>query len=300
MRSAAVTGWLLIFVGATASAQFSITPQVGFEQAKTSLLYNGQPSFSPLGWQGALKASLKANYRFKKGFGPYASIGSSPAVVAFSFANPSDALTNYKATTQSLQWRVEGGYQFTSKPLLLKKGSAKNVAAKVAQPTQYKRSSCGSYAQHRCGGQKSEQTFKQKENNNVNMRLQPSVGIAYVPFTKDDFVSEGFKTQYNAGNWNTAMVTAMGFAFEKGRQSLFTLNVFYTKGLSNVDTKTFTKTENGKPASGSFSSKSSSWGMTVGVPFSLVKNKKTVPQPVQKKSSSSRCGEYRSHCVKHI
>ena len=91
MRSAAVTGVLLLLVGATASAQFSITPQVGFERAKTSINYNHLPSFSPIGWQGSLKAALRVYYRFKNGFGPYASIGSSPAVVAVSFASPSDS-----------------------------------------------------------------------------------------------------------------------------------------------------------------------------------------------------------------
>jgi hypothetical protein len=295
MRSAAVTGLLLIFVSATASAQFSITPQVGFEQAKTSVRYNGLPSFSPLGWQGSLKAALKADYRFKKGFGPYASISSRPAVVAFSFPNPSDAVNNYKAVTQSLQWQVEGGYQFTSKPLLLKKGTAKN-----AQPAEYRRSTCSGYAHHSCSGEKSRQTLQRKENNNLNLRLQPSLGIAYVPFAKDDFEAAGTNIQYNAGNWKTAVVPAIGFEFDKGRQRLLTLNVFYTKGITNLDTKTFTKIENGKPGSGSFSSSTSSWGMTVGVPFSIIKHKATIAPEVQKKATNSRCGEYRSHCVKHI
>jgi hypothetical protein len=300
MRSAAVCGLLLLLVGATASAQFSITPQVGFEQSKTALSYNNLSSFAPLGWQGTLKAALHMDYRFKNGFGPYASVGSSPAVVAFSFANPSDALNNYKAATESLQWRLEGGYQFTSKPILLKKGTAKNIVSKsVAAPTEYKRS-CGSYQHHGCGQQKSVQAFKKPQNNNLNLRLQPSLGVSYIPDAPEDFKTVGNTTQYNAGNWKTAVVSALGFEFDKGHQRLLTLNIFYSKGLTNLDTKTFTKTENGKPSSGTFNSSSSAWGMTVGIPFSFVQAKKHAPKPVQKQPAKSGCESYRSHCVRHI
>ena len=299
MRSAAVCGLLLLLVGATASAQFSLTPQVGFEQSKTSLSYNILSSFSPLGWQGSLKAALRMDYRFKNGFGPYASIGSSPAVVAFSFANPGDALNNYKASTQSLQWRVEGGYQFTSKPILFKKGSSKNIASKSVAPTQYKRS-CGGYQHHSCSQQKSVQAFKKPQNNNLNLRLQPSMGVAYIPGAPADFKATGNNTEYNAGNWKTAVISALGFEFDKGRQRLLSLNIFYTKGITNLGTKTFTKSENGKPSTGTFNSSSSAWGMTVGIPFSFVPAKKMTPKPAQKQSFKNGCGSYRSHCVKHI
>jgi hypothetical protein len=299
MKLAATTA-LLFLLGTTASAQFSIQPQVGFEQSKTSVLYNGLPSFSPLGREGSLKAALRMDYRFKKGFGPYASFGSSPAVVAFSFANPSDALANYKATASSLQWRLEGGYQYSSKPLNLKKGSTKTVASKApAQRTQVT-SKCGSNTyRSSCGSKKVTETYQKAKNNNLTMRLQPSVGVAYIPSVKDDFTNAGNTTTYNAGNWKTALVSGMGLEFGKGKHSLLTLSVFYVKGLTNLDTKTFTKLENGKPSTGTFKSSASSWGMTVGVPFTFAKKTKTVAKPAQKNHHQSKCGSsYKS--IRHI
>jgi opacity protein-like surface antigen len=115
MKPAAFTLMLVLFVTITANAQLSFLPQVGLEQSKTSLGINDLPSFSPMGVNNYLKANLRMDYRFKNGHSPYISFGTSPGVVEYSFADPSNAANNFKTAAGSLQFRMEGGYQYSSK-----------------------------------------------------------------------------------------------------------------------------------------------------------------------------------------
>lgn len=303
MKPVAITCTLVLLIVVTANAQLSFLPQVGFDQTKTSVRVNDLPSFSPMGFASNFKANLRTDYRFKKGHGPYLSIGTAPGAMAFSFSDVANAATNFTAASNDLQLRLESGYQYTSKPINLTK--PKNQTAKTTAQTTETKYRCGSYSysrQHRTAT-----TVAAKPANNLNFRLQPSIGVAYLPSVKNDLVATGTGYQYNAGNYKTAMVSGMGFEFAKGKQRLFTLSVFYTKGLGNLDEQTITNVENEKVSNTTLNSKSSGWGMMVGVPFSFTKNKKliapaktTSPTP-HKEYYKSRCGSYRSSgCVRKI
>jgi len=294
MKPAAILG-LVLLTTASASAQFTLTPQIGFDLSKTTIGFNfsdnnyaNPKAFSPLGSKASLKASLRGDYRFKKGHGVFGAIGTSPAVVEFSFDNPTTASRNYKASTGALQWRLEAGYQFTSKKINLQKSSGKEKTSKAEAKT------CSHFG---CGARKSSA----KENNNLNLKLQPSVGFAYLPVIKDDIVQEGGSYKYNAGNWNTGIVTGLGFELGKGRDRLFSVNVFYTKGIGNLDDKTITQYFSSKPYTTGFNSKTSSWGMTIGVPFGFAKQHKPAAKSNQKSNQQkqncrSRCEQYRGKC----
>src|SRR5215203_4443968 len=273
MKPAAFTLMLVLLVTITANAQLSFLPQIGLEQSKTSVSINDLPSFSPMGVNNFLKANLRMDYRFKNGHSPYVSFGTSPGVVAYSFTDPSNAANNFKTAAGSLQWRMEGGYQYSSKPIILKKNSGKQAAASTTQNVVTKKS-CGSYYYYHRSTEKTAAKTTAKQNNNLTLRLQPSIGVAYLPSIDDDLVFNGSLYQYNAGNYKTAMVSGMGFEFGKGKQRLFTLSLFYTKGLDIQDDQTIANIENDKMASTTLNSTTSSWGMTVGVPFSFSKNKK--------------------------
>ena len=68
MRNAVLA--LLLFVATAANAQrFSLLPQVGFENSKTSISYNNKEYFSPVGGQFTPQASLRLDYTSKKGHG---------------------------------------------------------------------------------------------------------------------------------------------------------------------------------------------------------------------------------------
>jgi hypothetical protein len=296
MKPAALVG-IALLTTAIANAQFTLTPQIGFDLSKTTISFNHSENannyaqakaISPLGSKSSVKASLRGDYRFKKGHGVFASVGTSPAVVEYSFENPLTASTNYKASTGPLQWRLEAGYMFTSKKINLQKSSGKEKSSKVEARN------CSPFG---CGARKSSA----KENQNLNLKLQPSLGFAYLPVIKDDIIKEGSSYKYNAGNWNTGIVTGLGFELGKGRNRLFSVNVSYTKGLGNLDEKTVTEYLSSKPYTTGFTSKTSSWGMTIGVPFGFAKHhnsatKSNHKSSQQKQGCRSRCESYRGRC----
>ena len=113
-------------------------------------------------------------------------------------------------------------------------------------------------------------TRKPLTNSNLNMRLQPSLALAYIPSTNESLKQTASGFEYNAAAWKTAIVPAMGFEFAKGPQRLFTLSVFYTKPLGQNE-ETFTSSSVAKPTITRLAPTASSWGMTVGVPFSFAK-----------------------------
>jgi len=293
MKPAAFTG-LLLLLGASASAQLTLLPQIGFESAKTTLRYNDMSNLSPLGAESMLKASLRMDYRFKSGHSPFISIGTSPSVVTQNFANPATALKTYNVSTGPLQWRLEAGYQYSSKPIQL--GKSKSGNEKAAAPEPQARHQCGSYSHHCCGQNKSNPS---KQMQNLSMRLQPSIGFAYKP-ASDNVSSSAGSYSYKAGNWNTAVTSSMGVEFDRGKERLMTVSLFYTKGLGNMGTETINWEVNGKPASSSFSSKAGSWGMVIGVPFNLAKTKKPAVKKVEHKPAyRGGCGSYH-HCGTRI
>ena len=299
MKPAAFTMMPVLFVAISANAQLSFLPQLGFEQSKTLVQYNNSSSFSPIGSQANLKANLRMDYRFKKGHGPYIAVGTAPGAVAFSFNDIANAATNFKAAQNSLQWKLEGGYQYTSKPINLKKASAKQAEKTTTQNTEV-RSKCGSYYSYQ--RQERTATTAKKQDNNLNLRLQPSVGVAYLPSIKNDVVSNGSSYQYNAGNYKTAFTSGMGFEFARGKQRLFTITAFYTKGLGNLD-ETITSIQNNKDVNNLVSSNTSSWGLMAGVPFSFTKKQKVVLKPVTTQPSRtyrSKCQFYHGSCTRKI
>jgi hypothetical protein len=299
MKPAAFTMIPVLFVAISANAQLSFLPQLGFEQSKTLVQYNNSSSFSPIGSQANLKANLRMDYRFKKGHGPYIAVGTAPGAVAFSFNDIANAATNFKAAQNSLQWKLEGGYQYTSKPINLKKASAKQAEKTTTQNTEV-RSKCGSYYSYQ--RQERTATTAKKQDNNLNLRLQPSVGVAYLPSIKNDVVSNGSSYQYNAGNYKTAFTSGMGFEFARGKQRLFTITAFYTKGLGNLD-ETITSIQNNKDVNNLVSSNTSSWSLMAGVPFSFTKKQKVVLKPVTTQPSRtyrSKCQSYHGSCTRKI
>ncbi|MDQ3681768.1 MAG: hypothetical protein M3352_01690 [Bacteroidota bacterium] len=278
MKMSAFPCLLFLLIGSAANSQFTLLPQIGFEQSRTTLEYNEEDEFKPLGVQGNLKASLRADYRFKRGHGPFVSIGSSPAMVKINFTDPETFKDNYQANKSSLQWQLEGGYQLTSKPIYFKKPVGENTTLKTStEKSSIGKKSCRSYTyRSRCGdkGEKMKSSST-KKSTALNMRLQPSLGIAYRPNDDSDLSKNGNQYEYKAGNWNTALLSGLGFEFAKGAKRLFTLSIFHTKGLDDRE-QTINSFSNGKNNVTYLESEASSWGMSVGIPFSLTKKKQVV------------------------
>lgn len=303
MRTAALTLISFVAFGYAAKAQkFSLLPQVGFENSKTTIRYNNSSSFSPVGVVFSPQVGLQFAYRSKPGHGFFLGAASSRSIVPFQFTNPEDGMNNYKTTTGDMQLRFEGGYQFSSKPIFFKKQSSK--ADKPVENKIAEKKNCGSYSyRSHCMKNKAEPSHssnadklkKAGTNKGSWVRMQPQVGMGFIPAVKTDVITKTQSGQttyeYRAGNWNTALMTGMGFEFGKNNNRLFTLSVNYFKGIGNLDKQTISTVIGTKTLTTQLQSKVSGWNMRIGIPFTLGAKKPAVKQqPSEKKTENSKTG----------
>lgn len=311
MRTAALTLVSFVAFGFAAGAQkFSLLPQVGFENSKTKVRYNDLPSFSPAGVNFSPQVGLRFMYTSKPGHGIFLGAASSRNVVPFSFTDPENGMNSYKTTTGCMQLRFESGYQFSSKRISLKKSgsnTAVNEENKISEKKQ-----CGFSFRSHCTKNKtsasgSANTEKTKPGIKGSwVRLQPSMGLGFIPVTKTNVISKiqnGQTTyEYRAGNWNTGLITGMGFEFGKNNSRLFTLSVNYFKGLGNLDKQTISTVIGSKTLTTHLQSEVSGWNMRIGVPLALGVKKTNIKQKTEKNTEQRKtnCSQYRSsyRCTK--
>ena len=295
---------IAVFAGITltANSQFTILPQAGFENSNTKISYNNLPYFSPLA-QLQPKFSLRADYKFKNGFGPFAGISTSRPSVSYSFTDPEKGMTEYNASMGNVQAQLQAGLQYTSKPIFFKKqtSTSKSSKPKVETATNnhsYYSSRCSHYYSG-CGAKKSSTAEKTKsQNKGWSLRLQPSAGIGFIPSNVEDLVINPAGSQnnyiYNAGNNKTTFLTGMGFEFAKNEKRLFTLSVNYFKGLGDNVTN-FTSESAGKTTTTTLNSKLSGWGASLGIPIGFTK-KKTSPQRKVEQKPKYDYQKYKTEC----
>lgn len=314
MRSVAFVGILFIAVAVNAQ-KLSLTPQVGFENSKTSVNYNDLGSFAPLGGEFNPQVSLRLDYKFKQGFGPYLGASTSRSVVSYSFNDIENGMNLYNATQANMQVRMEGGFQFTTKPILFNKTNASSNTStsktKSSNKSSYGsytyRSSCSKryYSQSsRCQSKNSAAKKVENKNKGGWVRLQPSVGVGYIPSQKTDVVTkvEGGQTtyEYRAGAWNTALTTGLGFEFGRDKTRMLNLSVNYFTGIGSMDKETITAVSGTKTSVATLESKASGWNMRIGIPFTLAEKgatKKNNQTKTKKTSCSERIKtEYKYRC----
>lgn len=303
MRRVALVG--ILFIASAVNAQkLSLTPQVGFENSKTSINYNDLGSFAPLGGELNPQVSLRLDYKFKQGFGPYLGVSTSRSVVTYSFTDIESGMNLYDATKANMQLRMEAGYQFTTNPILFNKAKKpSNTSTSKTQSS--KKSSCGSYSSKssRCQSKTSAARKVESKNKGGWVRLQPSVGVGFIPSPKADIVTkvEGGQTtyEYRAGNWNTAFTTGMGFEFGRNKQRLLNVSVNYFTGIGNMGKQTVSAVSGTKTSVANLESSASGWNMRIGIPFTLAEKKpaKTKSERTKKTSCSERVKtEYKYRC----
>jgi hypothetical protein len=276
----------------TANSQFTILPQAGFENSNTKISYNNLPYVSPV-TQMQPKFGLRADYKFKNGFGPFAGISTSRPLVSYSFSDPEKGMTEYNASMGNMQAQLQAGLQYTSKPIFFKKQTSASKTSKTVETTTSNHSSYSSgctrnFSYSGCGTKKSTTPEKTKaQNTGWAFRLQPSAGIGFIPSNVEDLVTSPAGSQnnytYNAGNNKATLLTSMGFEFAKNEKRLFTLSVNYFTGLGSNATS-FTSESAGKTTTTLLNSKLSGWGATLGIPISFTKKPKaTTTQKVEQR-----------------
>lgn len=304
MRSAALPLVGLLLLSSAAGAQLTLLPQIGIDNSQTSLRYNGGKSFAPLGRQTDPRASLRLDYRFKGGHGPFLGVASSPAPVDYSFADPLSGATQYRATNADRQWRLEGGWQYSTKPITFRNRKAEAAAAQRARTREAERSASKS----RCGSYKSSSPHDQMakaiqkvRSKAWNLRVQPFAGAAYIPSVKEDFSTQSGTNTYKAGNWNTALLAGTGLEFGRGQRRLFTISVQYSKGLGNLGEKTLVTESDAKTTLTRLQSDVSAWSVGLGLPFTLSKKKAVSASRTESTKERSKCGGYKEYrCTRKV
>jgi len=279
-----------LLAGTAVHAQFSLLPYAGFEQSRNNVGYGNALSAADI--NGNLKAGLKMDYRFKSGHSPFVNLTTTPAPVSFAFSNTGSLLNTTRQG--GLLLRLEGGYQYSSGPISFgKKHTGTRTATALTETNTQQRKSCGAMAyRSHCGERKSSMKTA-PANETLNMRLQPSLALAYVPAAVQNVEQTAGGFTYASGSWKTAIVPALGFEFAKGAKRLFTLSAFYTRPLGRPDQKVTTLTE-GKPYITNLAPQASTWGLTLGVPFGLSKTK-SAKQPAMFRQPATE----KRHCTRN-
>ena len=315
MRSVVLSGLFIVSALAMNAQKLSLTPQVGFENSRTSVNYNGLGSFAPLGGEFNPQVSLRLDYKFKHGFGPYIGASTSRSGVLYSFNDIENGMNAYTATKANMQLRMEAGYQYTTKPIFFNK-TKQSTGASTSKTKSPEKNSCGSYSyRSNCSRsyssrsshcQSKNSAAKKTENKNKGgwVRLQPSMGIGYIAAPKADIVTKtgGGQTayEYRAGNWNTAFLTGMGFEFGRNNQRLLNVSINYFAGIGNMDKQTISSESGIKTNYATLESKASGWNMRIGIPFTLAEKKTAKQKNTNKSSKTNSCDriktEYKYRC----
>src|SRR6187402_1761008 len=322
MRSVALSGLFIVSALAMNAQKLSLTPQVGFENSRTSVNYNDIGSFAPLGGEFNPQVSLRLDYKFKQGFGPYIGASTSRSGVLYGFNDIENGMNAYTATKANMQLRMEAGYQYTTKPIFFNK-TKQSTGTSTSKTKSPGKSSCGSYS-YRSSCSKSsssrsshcqskntaakkvvrKDSFGENKNKGGWVRLQPSMGIGYIAAPKTDIVTKTDGTltayEYRAGNWNTAFLTGMGFEFGRNNQRLLNVSINYFKGIGNMEKQTVSNESDIKTSYATLESKASGWNMRVGIPFTLGEKKTGKQKSVNKTKKTSCCDkmrvEYKYRC----
>jgi hypothetical protein len=309
MRTAALTSFLLVAFGSAAIAQkLTLLPHVGFENSRTTISYNNLNSFAPLGGEFSPQVGLRLDYRFKQGFGPWLAISSSRSVVSYSFSDPEKGMNLFTAVSGDMQLRLEGGYQYSTKPIYFT--SSKQSAARSRTYKQkstgkdgssyFSRSNCMknySATSNRCAGKSSTAKKAAVKTKGTWVKLQPSAGVGFIPSVKPDVITKtsGSQTtyEYRAGNWNTALITGMGFEFGRKNQRLFSISINYFNGIGNLSRQTITSTSGSKTTVTHLQSDASGWNVKLGIPFSIGLKKPVKKTTTEYKYRKPGCGQYK-------
>jgi hypothetical protein len=293
---------LFALVSYASNAQFSIVPRVGMETFRTTITPGNFSSFSPMSQQFAPSLSVRMAYQLRSGQGAYVGVASNSQAVNFTFADPLQAASSYTTAAKNFQLRLEGGYQFTSKAITLRKPVKTNdFASRFTGRNMGQRASGCSHS--RCGGMRNSTNTSASslskmapKDEGLFLRIQPSVGLAFAPLggametnTKDGSTNY----TYRAGS-NAAVAAGTAFEFGSRTQTKFIVSVSYLKGLGN-NTQTVTSNQTLKPTTTTFSSTTSGFNVSLGIPIIFKKKPVVIQAPaiINRPAHYGRCGQYR-------
>ena len=286
MRSATLLLLFAVF-GYAANSQFTLRPQAGIENPITKISYNDHPYFSPLS-QLQPQLSIRADYKFKKGFGPFVALSTSRSAVSYNFNDPETGMTAYRASLSKMQLQLQAGLQYNTKPFNLNKQTTSSKSSKTEGSKNASKAGCNHFYPSCCQRKCNSEQRSKPQNEVWSVRIQPSAGFAFVPSGKPDITTKTSAGQtsytYNAGDTKTALITGAGFEFARNKAKFLTLSFNYFQGLGN-DKTTLNTVSGTKATTTILNSKVSGWNASIGIPVSFAK------KPVRKERKSQECRE---------
>src|SRR6476660_1795847 len=95
---------------ATTAQKLTLLPQAGVENSRTTVQYNGLPSFLPTGDVLSPYLGVRMDYTSKQGHGAFVGIATSHSVVSYNFSDLETGIKEYNASPGNMKLRFEGGY----------------------------------------------------------------------------------------------------------------------------------------------------------------------------------------------
>lgn len=311
MRTALLSILLVVF-GFKSHAQLRLLPMIGLENSMVCLKYNDQRVKSAFDGVLSPQISMRMDYTFKKGHGPFIGVNTNRSAMNYSFNNPATGMTQYNTSNADYRVAISGGYSFTTKPFYFNiqpAHSAKTFSKKEMQEKEIVviKKSCGSYKEIKTGsssrshcGSKykkpSENLIKEersvytppKKNADWFMQVQPSAGFAFVPGVHNA-IESGMqngtaKYTYRAGDYNTALFAGANIIFGKNRDQKFIVNLNHFTGLGNLGTQSLVVEDGGKTSTTNLRSAVSGWSVGIGLPVQLSKRKAREIKVIEEKT----------------
>ena len=229
--------------------RLTITPQAGIQTASTRVLYNNSPYAAPYR-SSAAYVGVRLAYQSKHGHGPYLNLALGTSTNTYRLSEHNSIFnTSFKQAMTDVI-RIEGGYQWNSKPLYFKRIWDNSMSA---------------------------EEFSKLAKKGWYVRLQPFVGLGLHQRNGIGYdlwsVSDGTVTTYSSDR-NLILSTGLNMEFGKNGKSKFALGFNYVGGLSGGQTTFINRRINGADYQTHLFNRGTGFNITLGVPLTIWKKRR--------------------------
>jgi hypothetical protein len=239
---------ILLFPITTLAQQLTITPQVGIQSANTKITFNNSPYTSPYRTSTSYFGA-RIVYESKHGHGPYLNLALGTSTNTYQISDPSSPFLATFKPAQTDVFRLEGGYQWNSKPVYFKRIWNNKISA---------------------------EDFARMEKKGWYVQFQPFVGLGYNLRNGSGYeqvnIDHGTITTSSTGG-NFLFSSGLLMEFGKNGKKKFSLSFNYVAGLNAGQSTMIDRTINGVNYQTHLFNRSSGFNVTLGVPFTLWKKK---------------------------
>jgi hypothetical protein len=235
---------ILSFPATTIAQQLTVTPQVGIQSSNTKIGFNNSPYTAPYRTEVPYLGA-RFVYESKRGHGPYLNFSMGTNTNTYQVSSPSSPYLGSFSLARTDLFRIEGGYQWNTKPLYFKRIWNNNISA---------------------------EEFARMEKKGWHVRFQPFIGVGYnlrngTPY-EHYMIDHGTVTTYSSSG-NFVLSSGLMLEFGKNDKRKFSLSFNYVAGLNGGQSTIIDRTINGVNYQTHLYNRSSGFNVTLGVPLTL-------------------------------